>query len=224
MAKRRINRPNTVPPVSEMVAQTLPTGIKEKLQYLGIPERIAHLIIDTTYSPGKDTSGNPIKMPLFSTAIIDPKENKWEYSLQEIMSIVHVYDQMKGQDSAIIDMTTGRMVLSPEAAGNLEPDDAVYIKMKEHIEALVLSKEKKIAAGVLLTDDTEREAPAVAELRRQRVMKSNLSNRKRVPIKGEKCGRCKQDSVYQEELWIRSGDEGAVWKITCATCGNSWKH
>ena len=71
-------------------------------------------------------------------------------------------------------------------------------------------------------DDLVFESPYLAEIRRQELLKNQLLGRKRRPIKGIKCPRCKSDEGFLEEAQTRSGDEGSSFEHVCSTCDHRW--
>jgi DNA-directed RNA polymerase subunit M/transcription elongation factor TFIIS len=193
----------TTQPVAVRTEEIRPAGMAGRLQLLQIPLNIIQSILETKYLDGKEMK------PLFGLAV-NKETGEWAYRHQEIAEIVHVYETMRTTVSA--------------TTGNVLSEDEVFVEFDRYIKALAVNREKKTAADVLVTDDTVFESPLLIEMRRQEMLKDNLLNRRKVPIKGpgSVCGKCKSDEAFQSEKYIRSGDEGAVWINECAKCGNKW--
>lgn len=211
------------PPVSETVVLTTGSGLDQRLGYLGLPPPVVELIMKTTYEV------NGMKFLLFGIAPSALNPQEMVYNPQEIQEIVRVYDLIKGQYVATgAENDPVRVAHSSSSAAQTKiiSDDEALAKFTSHIEELVLNKQMKAAKNYLVHDDSVFESPALSEYRRQEILKINLLNRKRVPIKGIKCARkgCASDEIYQEELFTRAGDEGGVWHNTCSKCGHFWKN
>jgi DNA-directed RNA polymerase subunit M/transcription elongation factor TFIIS len=208
-------------------------------QLLDLPTKIVSIIFDTKYD-----SGNGLMLPLFPTAGI-------EIPITEITELIRVYDLYRGihtDTGREIDIAvTGPTILETDVDSELRglensnniPDtgrhrsenrpnnpgqeEIALAKFEHYVKGLAKKKELKVKKNILLRDDTVFEAPALEALRQEEKIKINLSTRKRKPIKGIVCGRCKNDECHIEERNIRSGDEGAVVFYTCDTCDNEWR-
>jgi len=198
-------RAPTTQPIAVRTEEIRPAGMAGRLQLLGLPLNVINSILETTYDDGQ----KPPLPPLFGLAK-DPATGEWAYRHQEIIEVVHVYDIMRTTKSA--------------ATGETLTETELFVEFNKYIQALAANRSKKTAANVLVRDDTVFESPLLIEMRRQEMLKDNLLNRKRVPIKGpgSVCGKCKSDEAFQSEKYIRSGDEGAVWINECAKCGHKW--
>lgn len=188
---------------------------------LGLPQVVVDLILKTTYSVGA------IQIPLFAVARSNIDPNTWIYSNQEIQEVIRVYDLMKGAYTGT--GTENDPVRQPYSSlasdqTKIRSDEDALSQFAAHISDLVVSKVAKIRKQTLVDDDSVFESPALADYRREEMLKDTLLNRKRIPIQG-KCrrGGCKSTEIYQEERFIRAGDEGGVWFNTCAKCEHEWK-
>lgn len=197
--------------------------IKDRLSTLGLPENIISLILDTTYII--ETSLGRQIIPLFSMSMSISEENVWVYNMQEIVEIVRVYDLMLGVDTA---------VGTPEDP--VRPDDSTlkidrpvsleeaYDQFRAHISALASGREAKTRNDLVIDDDSVYEAPALEPLRREELLRIDLMNRRRIPVKG-RCAKdtCKGREVYRSEAYSRSWDEASVWHYECAQCHHTWR-
>lgn len=190
----------TTRPVAEMTVMVRRPGLAGRLQLLGIPEAVADLILNTTYKNKEGTI-----LPLFG---LKQNENgEWDYRHQEVIEVVNIYETMKAK---------------PGSDGQARIDTEVFAEFDQYIKSLAENRSKKALAEVLVTDDTIFESPQLLEMRQQELLKDTLLNRRKVPIKGVVCKKCKSDEAFQVEKYLRSGDEGAVWINECAKCGHKW--
>jgi DNA-directed RNA polymerase subunit M/transcription elongation factor TFIIS len=187
--------------VAEMTVSVRQPGMAGRLQLLGLPDEVIKLILTTTY---KNRDGST---PLLFGLSIDKKSGEQLYRHQEIVDIVNIYETMK---------------IKPGTDRELRLDTEVFSEFDQYIKSLAENHAKKAAAGILVTDDTIFESPQLREMREQELLKDTLLNRKKVPIKGVTCGKCRSDEAFQTEKYLRSGDEGAVWINECAKCGHKW--
>lgn len=206
-------RIETVPlqPVRVGTVETPRHTLYERLHALGMPNEAIKMVLTASFRI-RDGS----EFPLFAIArdARDPTGYTWNFA--EIIDIVHVFDQMK----------EGLHTVTEHGIDTLEHRSrqvAALTPFKNHIDSLVLNREKNERLGTVVKDHTIFEAPSLEELRKQEVMKDLLMNRKRIPLKGKKCFRCKQEEVYQIALQTRSGDEGATLYKECGKCDAKWK-
>lgn len=198
--QRRLPPPNK--PVAAITAEIRRPGLAGRLQLLGVPEAVIKLILETNYRDnGRD-------LPLFGLTI--DQNGEQQYRHQEVIEAVNIYEGMR-------DRIVGA---GPDKQKRL--DTEVFVEFDQYIKSLAVNRAKKVLAEVLVTDDTIFESPQLVDMRRQEMLKDTLLNRKKVPIKGVVCGKCKSDEAFQVEKYLRSGDEGAVWINECAKCGNKW--
>jgi len=207
------------------------------LTLLGLETRVINAIMTKTwYDPTSDSN-----QLLFADTKPD---GRIVYRNQEMMDIIAVYDSIKGNPD---DIATGELDnpldfdpsdyntlhITPERKTFLEnrptlqiSNDLAFTKFDQHLNELVQDRERKVKLNLLIRDDTVFEAPSLKEYRRQEILRNNLLDRKKIPVKGFKCvrGKCKSDEIYQTELFTRSGDEGGVWYNECAKCGHMWKN
>jgi|SRR5579885_3443385 len=218
-----------------------PAGpIRERLaQMLDLPPDIVSLIFDTVYD-----TGNGIMEPLF-------KSDGIEIPFTEIQEIVRVYDiyrglhtdtgreldiaeqaDIKGEDgpdSEVRGLVTASNIPdtgnhdSKQRGTDPGSEDVARAKFEHYIKTLVKKKETKVKKNLLIRDDSVFETPLLENLRQEERIKINLSTRKKKPVKGILCGRCKNDEVHVEERIIRAGDEGGVMFYKCDTCDHEWR-
>ena len=195
--QRRLPPPNK--PVASITAEVRRPGLSGRLQLLGVPKEVIDVILNTTYTVNK------LELPLFG--LTQEASGEWQYRHQEVIEAVNIYETMRNRLAS---------------DGQRRLDTEVFVEFDQYIKSLALNRTKKTLADVLVTDDTIFESPQLLDMRRQEMLKDTLLNRKKVPIKGVKCGRCKADEAFQSEKQLRSGDEGATWINECAKCGNKW--
>jgi len=217
---KRAKKP-IVPAVTseQFTVSTAPADLRSSLGLLAIPARIIDLILDTQY---KLPNGQMI--PIFGLARSAENPAVWKYRDQEIQEIIGVYDSFKG-----IHVATGEpnspVKYYPDSVHGpvIDDDDETYIKMRDHINSLVLNRQRKTANKTLVYDDSTYEAPELRYLRDDETLRTTLLNRKKVPVANLPCRACKAMEVRREELYTRSGDEPAVEHFVCGRCNVSWK-
>ena len=206
---------------------------------LDLSDVIVAVLFDTVYD-----SGNGLMLPLFPTGGI-------EIPFVEIQEAIRVYDLYRGIDTDTgreLDIAqNGANILENDIDSELRglqnsdniPDTGSHksknagyhpgqeeiarVKFEHYIKSLAKKKELKVKKNLLHRDDTVFEAPALENLRQEERIKINLSTRKRKPVKGIVCGRCKNDECHMEEKIVRAGDEGGVVFYTCDTCDHEWR-
>jgi len=199
----------TNPPLT--LAETMVNG-------LGIPARVVDLILNTTYETGNGPK------PLFGVAPSSNYPGRWVYNGQEIQEVVRIWDLFKG--AYVATGTIEDPVPTPYTSvpANLvtNSDDDAFVQFAAHIEAIMLSKTRKARKNLLVKDDSVFDSPFLAEYRKEETIKNALLNRKRKPIPG-RCPRCPSTEIFQEEKFLRAGDEGGVFISKCARCEYEWK-
>lgn len=226
----------TAPPVAQSGTSAFVGGVGQSSQavlgvplsredslrdVLGLPQAVVDLILKTTYSVGS------MQIPLFGIARSNIDPNTWIYNNQEIQEAIRVYDLMKGAYTGTgteADPVRHPYSSMPADQTKIRSDEEALAQFAAHISELAVGRVLKIRKNMLVDDDSVFESPALADYRREEILKDTLLNRKRIPIQG-KCrrGGCKSTEIYQEEKFIRSGDEGGVWFNTCAKCEHEWK-
>jgi len=208
-------RTETVPfqPVRSGTVEAPRHTLYERLHALGMPIDAINLVLRSTFRT-RDGSD----FPLFAVARSPTDPTGYSWNFPEIIEIVHVYDQMKAAYP-----TSFERGEENQERGLTTPPVPLPTLFKNHIDSLVLNREKNERLQTVVRDHTVFEAPALEEMRKQETMKDLLMNRKRIPLKGKKCRRCKQEEVYQTALWTRSGDEPAVLHNVCGKCDALWK-
>lgn len=208
------------PTVAEITVSVTPTDLRNRLTYL-LPVRVINLILDSQYEiPGRPQEYRPL------FALARDGLGSWVYSLQEVTEIVGVYDNLRGIHTATgAETDPVKYLYSQEAPLNYaaEDDDQTYATFKDHIESLVLARKLKEVNQTLLPDDTVFEAPTLAEVRQEEILRTALINRKKIPVKDLKCRKCRVEEVNREEHYTRSGDEPAVEHFKCGRCGYTWR-
>jgi len=200
--KRRKDRRKKVNkiPGSEFIAVSGKAPLIDRLvKTLGIPEDIGEVITTASYN----YNGNIIFLFRDDTNFQGfDKEPEFHQlaNKTEIQEIVGVWDYMVEEHG------------KENAGGN-------FIT---YIERLILNQKKKATTDQLVNDDIVFESPYLAEIRRQEQLKTQLLGRKRRPIKGIKCPKCKSNEGWLEEAQTRSGDEGSSFEYICATCDHRW--
>lgn len=213
-------------PVNQTTVVTQAAGIDARMiGILGLPVDVTQAILTTAYGVGDGP--NRIEMPIFAIGRSALNPNDWVYNKQEIQEAIRVYDLMKGQYIATGgegDPVTAPYSTAPADLTKIVSDSVASELFRQYLGQIALSKELKTKKDLLIHDDSVFEAPALEAARAEEIMKVNLMNRKRIPVKGEcRRGGCKSNEIYLEEFFTRAGDEGGVWHHTCAKCGHIWK-
>jgi DNA-directed RNA polymerase subunit M/transcription elongation factor TFIIS/Fe2+ transport system protein FeoA len=212
-------------PIKEKEIIVYPSNIRSRLLQFGLlPERVIDLILQTTYND-----------PLTGRAeLLFPESQDIFTQLEEI---VRVYDLIRG-----LNVQTGREKEVQIPVTNITEDEAFEI-FSDHMKTLVQIRERKLAKvdvrfplirpddsivetmkirqTLVIKDDTVFDAPALAELRKQELIKISLITRKKKPVPG-KCPRCGHGLILMEEKFVRSGDEGGVIFRQCHACEYEW--
>lgn len=229
MASRALKKAvasSSTPSIKETTVLTMGASTHARMvQILGLPPAVVDLLFSTTYTVGEGETQTTV--PLLSIGRSVHVQEGFVYNTQEIQELVRVYDLMKGAYTGT--GTEDDPVRYPYSSLPIDQtkvvsDEEAFMNFKAHIDRFVLDKERKSRQNLLVEDDSIYEAPVLTDLHREEILKVNLMNRKRVPVKGNCTKRgCGSDLIYQEEKFTRAGDEGGVWHNECAKCGHTWK-
>jgi DNA-directed RNA polymerase subunit M/transcription elongation factor TFIIS len=195
--------------------------LNERMKLLGLPTNIIEALLTIAFTV-ENTS-----IPLFAIGRSAASPDSWIYNMTELKEAIRVYDLYLGRYTE-----TGKPNDPVRAPYSTLPADESKFKSYEEANQLFINylwelarnKEAKAKKNLLIPDDSVYEAPALVNYRKEEIIKVNLLNRKRVPVKGRSCPRsgCTSDEVYEIQLQTRSGDEGANWHNKCAKCYHTW--
>lgn len=243
----RLRKESQSLPVKEKQVIVYPSNIKTRLlQFNLLPERVIDLILQTTYNDPL-TQRAELLFPESEAIFTQLEEIIRVYDLLRGINVAtgrEVENTIKNPQGTTTE--DGNILTVSNVSGNPVPqntEDEAFAKFEEHLKSLVKIKETKLAKvdvryplitpqddlvetmkirrSLVIKDDTIFDAPALADIRKQELIKISLITRKRKPVPG-KCPKCGYGLIYMEEKFIRSGDEGGVIFRQCYACEYEW--
>lgn len=243
----RRRKQNSALPVKEQETIVYPSNIKTRLLQTNLlPERVIDLILNTTYNDPL-TGRAELLFPEAQEIFTQLEEIIRVYDLfrgintntgREVDVAIKNPQGVTTQDANILTVSN----TESKPPSTITEDEAIA-KFEDHINALVKIRETKLAKvnvryplikpednlaetmkirqTLIIKDETIFDSPALAEIRRQELIKISLITRKRKPIPG-KCPKCGYGLIYMDEKFIRSGDEGGVIFRQCYACEYEW--